>query len=568
MLSQDQDTRRSREILLISQKLSIIFSRILLAIMVTCFAVPLVAIIERIIPGWNGKYLLIVVFLVMLESLYSNYQLRHVSITDARWWVSRASQLVVILIAIKLLFYVIQGLDQLFLDIQLWKEDFRSFFDSQTLTTFLVAFCVWIFGGELHLLYHEIEGDERLFYDDIDAGYSEIRSNIRQRLSHLIITMGAIMTGAVGILYLGSQGNLAEYPIVQIGINAILTYFLCGLILLGLSQFAILRVRWIINRVVLDPKIVIRWVVLGLGLTIAMAFFASFLPTGYSAQLLQFLQNLVYLVINGILLLVYIFVTPIILLVSWIASLFRGTPVIYQPPERIQITPELPFTQASPAPWIETVKSIVFWTVLIGFVTYAFYYYYKEHPDYFKWLRKSRFLSDLVKWWNLLKARIRSVDQGIRIIIKDSLVRKKLSKHDDSRSLELDYRNPRKLNSRQQVIYYYLTLVRRGEQSGISRNPSYTPYEYSERIRKKVLQSGITNELEQSLTQVSIEPEVVQMDDELDSLTDGFVEAKYSQHDISHDLAESSRVYWEHILRQLRSIKRKMKQVYNSNPDR
>jgi hypothetical protein len=73
-------------------------------------------------------------------------------------------------------------------------------------------------------------------------------------------------------------------------------------------------------------------------------------------------------------------------------------------------------------------------------------------------------------------------------------------------------------------------MVRRGQQHGIARQPAQTPYEYAQTLQNSL-------------------PEI---DQDVTGLTDSFIEARYSRHDITTEKVSRVRQYWERIKQALR----------------
>jgi len=97
--------------------------------------------------------------------------------------------------------------------------------------------------------------------------------------------------------------------------------------------------------------------------------------------------------------------------------------------------------------------------------------------------------------------------------------------------------NLRRLSARQRVFFFYLALVRRGGEAGLARKPSQTPNEYAQFLDK-------------SLPEVS---------DSVDSMTESFMEARYSKHLIEPKQASLVQAYWERIRQALREMKERAK---------
>ena len=88
---------------------------------------------------------------------------------------------------------------------------------------------------------------------------------------------------------------------------------------------------------------------------------------------------------------------------------------------------------------------------------------------------------------------------------------------------------PRALDPRRQIYFYYLAMIRRGGEQGIPRQPSQTPSEYA----------------------ASLEKELPDASQDIDSITDAFVEARYSRHEMDLQKANWVKEIWGRIRRAL-----------------
>jgi len=91
------------------------------------------------------------------------------------------------------------------------------------------------------------------------------------------------------------------------------------------------------------------------------------------------------------------------------------------------------------------------------------------------------------------------------------------------------------LSPREQVLYYYLSILQRARQRGIPRRAAQTPREYS----------------------ATLEPSLPEVQQEIGTLTDAFVEARYSRHIIGSDRVSQVRVSWQQVKAALRAVGRK-----------
>ena len=89
----------------------------------------------------------------------------------------------------------------------------------------------------------------------------------------------------------------------------------------------------------------------------------------------------------------------------------------------------------------------------------------------------------------------------------------------------------RSLDSRRQIYFYYLALIRRGGEQGVPRKPSQTPDEYA----------------------VALEKALPAAAEDIDSITQAFVEARYSRGEVHPGDVDLVRATWGRIRRALQS---------------
>jgi hypothetical protein len=114
-----------------------------------------------------------------------------------------------------------------------------------------------------------------------------------------------------------------------------------------------------------------------------------------------------------------------------------------------------------------------------------------------------------------------------------------------ARSSDWSFINPRRLDPRQKIIFYYLALVRRANEAGLPRKDGQTPYEYAHTL---------TSSLEEGK-------------DGVEALTESFVEARYSRHDIPLKEARRIESIWETIRRVLRIAGKSRREEEDSKDD-
>jgi hypothetical protein len=212
---------------------------------------------------------------------------------------------------------------------------------------------------------------------------------------------------------------------------------------------------------------------------------------------------------------------------------------------RNSTVPQTPIPQITPPPvslttpnvstfnW-ELVKAIFLWGSLIVLVIMALRQYIAYNRDLSEELRRFRPLHWLFNAWNRFKASLKKANKSVGTFIQNNLKRLRSLGPESASHGEWDFINPRRLPPRQKVIFYYLAMVRRGREAGLPRQDGQTPYEYA-----RSLTSSLKKEKE-----------------DLDVMTESFIEARYSRHNIPPKEARRIEYIWEAIRRVLRNVRR------------
>jgi hypothetical protein len=221
-------------------------------------------------------------------------------------------------------------------------------------------------------------------------------------------------------------------------------------------------------------------------------------------------------------------------IMSWIISLLSGEPI----PEEAMVIEPLPEMEAVEqvvriANGSEILQSIVFWIFLTLLIGYAFYQYIRQNEELLEKLRGFGLWRSLERLLDWVRTWTRGLGEGVSSQV-GSAVRAGLDRLRGLRTkgaqIPFDFVNINRLTPRQRVLFFYLALVRRGADAGIPRHPDQTPYEYQQALDKYFLQA------EQA-------PEAAQ----LRTLTDSFLEARYSLHPISVEQAGLVKRIWARL---------------------
>ena len=514
-----------------NERLTSLANHLIVALMLACAVGVLVALAERLLPPWKGGYLVGLCFLVVVESMVTYRQARQLGSFSLELLLFRAAELVVILIFFKLLLYVINGVSQLWIDIPLWRINFlQNFFNYEYLAGAVVIFLAWSVTGYFSEYLFELEGDERLLIQERESGLYLARPAARRSLVNLILLIGGVMAFLMGFLALEQRRLGVPVPELQRGLAYLLVYFTLSLALLSLTQFAVLRVRWSLERIPISSNLAARWLAYSLGFLLALGGLVILLPTQYSLGLLDILGYLFGALLALLNLIAFIITLPVILLISLLSRLFgKPSPVT---PLTIKSPQPLPLLNAAGPAWLEWLRSLAFWLVFIGMIVYAIYYYLQQHSELRERLRHFPLFAALATLWEGLWGWLRGVNQNLVAAVQAGLRRLHPGEPASATDQSRRFVSLRRLSPRQRVVFFYMAFVRRGGEHGLPRLPAQTPYEYS-----RALQDHLPG-----------------VEGDISSMTDEFMEARYSQHEITAPRASLVQSYWERIKRALRAV--------------
>jgi hypothetical protein len=301
-----------------------------------------------------------------------------------------------------------------------------------------------------------------------------------------------------------------------------LIYFILALVMLSLTQFALMRTRWLSQRLPVSPVLAMNWIKYGLAFFAILAIVVFFLPTEYSLSLLDTLRYSLDFLIKAFSILVLLITLPI----TFCLSLFRfaqpngGTS---EPPP--SFTPPPVADPRQPLAWLEVLRSLAFWVIFVGIILFAMRYYLMQNSALWNAIRGFPIIHLLAGalggFWRWLKGTNRQISGFVRRGIKRLRPQRVQLPVQAIRRLF----NPARLGPREKIIFYYLSLVQLGGERGIERRPAQTPYQYETRLNSAL-------------------PEI---DQELHELTDRFVEARYSPHPVDEPNANKAASLWERI---------------------
>jgi hypothetical protein len=217
------------------------------------------------------------------------------------------------------------------------------------------------------------------------------------------------------------------------------------------------------------------------------------------------------------------------MVMSLVAQLFNLPP----PDETIlRLMPSLPAVpvqqlETIPAPtWWELTRSWLLWIFLGAVLVVAIIQYLRLHDDVFKAIRRAPGWNVLAWFWKFFGG----VKTELEKIVEAARARLQRGR---SAGASWGYMNLRRLDPRQRVRFFYLALVRRGAETGLSRSPAQTPREYAATLDRAL-------------------PEA---ETDIDALTDEFIKARYTRAAVAPEEARQVKSWWERIKKMLQERK-------------
>ncbi len=514
-----------------NERTAILATHAIVVAMMVCISYTILQLAERLFPTWQGAYLPVLCALVSVEAILSwrrSKRWADVNLYGVAYW---AAEWVVLLVLIKLFIYLWHGFGQILLDIPRWIEDFiGSFFDGEFLFVSLVCFMIWVLSGLHARDLFQLEGDENILKTRDMDGYLSDRSNYRRSLVSRVFVIGFVIVLVTALIHLDYQTFKSNAPVSSVDLMNVILYFILSLVLFSLTHFATLRAAWAWDRFPVVSGMTRRWLISSLIFLSLVGGIAFLLPTRYSFGLLSTLNMLVTILGSVLYFLFFIISLPITFLFNLVLSLMGKQPQQTGLPQpQVPIPPAQ--TPGTPMPWLDILKSVLFWIFLLGVVGYAFYQYLLQNKDLMEQLKRVPVLSWLVKAWEWLLANIRGVNRLVGGAVQAQLKRLRSRGAEQLARMAPGFINLLRLTPRQRVLFFYLALLRRGGESGLPRKPSQTPYEYAQ----------------------TVTPSLPEAENDIHSMTESFLEARYSRHEITSDRANRVKADWERVRRALRS---------------
>jgi hypothetical protein len=512
-----------------------LFRPLVIGVMVGCVAWSLVQLALVFAPAWNPTYLVVGCVLAALEATFSYRLLSSPRMLGANVLRFRLAELALIFLFLKLGRYVSMSGEAVQVEIQNLPHDLTVLFDLETMAAFALALLCWSAATQTVVDLKRIADPPQRRPDYAPPV---------ERLTGRFFSGGVVLLIATGLARLDEASKLLDLRRPSEGgliLNA-LVYFLLGLVMLGQARYAELRKGWQGQNAQISEKVAGRWARYSLCFIGLAALLALLLPTEFTLGLLNWMADSLGLIGSIMAYIVSLILTILLLPIGWLfwlLSLLLSIGGEQRPPPQPQLPafepPQRPQGEGTMS-WLEIVWPFVFWAVVLGVVFYFVRSYLRDRPELQEAIRSLRPLQALRRGWTALWQWLRARIGRLRQTVSERLPRvlKRPSATGGALRSPLRFFRLGALSPRQRVLYYYLSVLRRAGQQGYPRRRHQTPQEY----------------------QAVLEPNLPQSQEEMASLTEAFVEARYSAHEIGVEQDQQVRDKWKRVKAALRALRR------------
>jgi hypothetical protein len=508
----------------------------LVFLMMACVLMTLGSLIQNLSPDGHAGLIAGILLFIVIDRLYTYRQLKSLTILSSEWAIALGAQWVVIGLVIRLLLSYANGRDAFLTDLSLFGRGYlKAAFTPEFIGTMFLAFLVWVLTAQFLSLLDEIGLDVQVALREEAAHIPSEVVPAHQRLVNLIFSTGIflVVLTVLGRINLRStfSDTVGMPTVIWNGLSGVeagaLLYFMLGLALLSLSRLMSLQTHWNRQRIPVSSNNLVRqWGMYSLLFLLILAVIASLLPAGDSLGffsivgtvfgfLLRVLLFLSLLIVNLLLLL---FSLPFLLFGKAPPFLGRGAP----PPLTLPAQPDLPVDSSA---FLALLRSILLWGGLVLVLVYAFIRFVRDHETILDALRRSRITNWLILAWQWLYRSADKTRASLSRALADGW-QSILSQLEGKRSLPRPgWISFRSLDPRRQIYFFYLAMIRRGAEQGVRRKPSQTPSEYAVTLEKALPSAG----------------------EDIDSITEAFVEARYSRQEVDPGKANVVKATWARI---------------------
>ncbi len=519
-----------------------LFSYLLVFLMMTCVVMTLSILIRNVVPSWHAGLVAGILLFIVIDRLYTYQGLKSATALSSEWLIAFGAQWIIIVFLTRFLLSYANGPAALVHDLTLLaRGSFADLVTLEFLVTFFLELALWFLPVQYLGLLDEIGLDMKFVLSEEASQYRSEAVPAHQRLVNLIFSVGiglVILAALTRINWNPIVTSTSGLPKVQItrfsgGEAGALLYFVFGLALLSLSRLMSLQTHWNRLRIPVSSKNLVRqWAIYSLLFLLVLMMAVSLLPAGDSLGFFSVLGTLLSFLFAIIVFIAQLIVALILLIFSLPFMLFgKSLPLLMKstPPPLPVMPPAQPVLPLAASPLWEVIRSILLWGSLVAILLFAFIQFARQHESVLAALRRARITNWLILAWQWLYKNADKTRGFLARTIADGW-QNLVSRLEGKRILPRPaFVSLRSLDPRRRVYFFYLAMIHRGTEQGLRRGPSQTPSEYAIQLEKALPSSS----------------------EDIDSITDAFVQARYSRREIKSEDANIVKATWERIRRAL-----------------
>jgi hypothetical protein len=524
-------------------------SYVLVFLLMACAALTVSILIHNLFPDWHYGIIAGAALFVVIDRFFTYRQMKSLTFLSGEWLITVVAQWIVILLVLRLMLSFANGFAVLREDLSFFTRGYLDrLLTPEFVTALLLAALLWYITRLFLDLIDEIGLDQAAAWSEETPLIDREIVPAHQRLISLIFGLGIFLVILTTLTRMNLRTIIASsgpMPHVEFsrfsGAEAgVLFYFVFGLVLLSLSRLMSLQIHWNRQRIPISSQHLARqWGLYSLIFFLVLVIIVSLLPSGDSVGFFSVVGTVL-----GFLFMVLLFITQLVvglvLLLFGLPFLLFGKPPPVLPHSVPSAVPVLPPQPLMPTPVNETwvlIRSFLLWGLLVIIVVFALIQFVKQHKTILPALRRTRVVNWLILAWQWLHTNADKTGERLSHLLAEGW-QNMFSRLEEKRILPpLRLISLRSLDPRRRVFFFYHAMVRRGGELDVARKPSQTPSEYAATFEQAVPSAG----------------------EDVDSMTEAFIRARYSRQEIHAADSDTVKAAWERVRRQLQERRKTKK---------
>jgi hypothetical protein len=535
MIDRDKDTAREAQgaagpppVFVTGAWTRYVVQPLLIAVMVTAQFAGLILVLGLLFPDKPWLPATILAFVFALEAVYAIHWMAANEYFIVSRTIHRIGELVFIVVVVRVVTWLVLDTTVDLALLRGYVLDPLAFFDASFTLTLVVTVLAWQRGLALGTLFHylAIPDDEAEAYARATRGMR--RGITRDRTPLLDDYFRSWLWGGAFLLLCGAVTTLDLSEIARSGeplrpemMAAFLAYFLIGIWLLSQGRLSVMNERWMIFGFNTRNRVARSWRRNSLRSLVFVLLLSAFVPTGSTVPISGFVNTLLsvlFVVFQAVYAVLTLAIAGFVALLGFDVSSDADPTTSRLPP--LFKMPEEAGAPSAPDPFL---AGSMFWFIVGTVAVVAIYFFLRDRgygldPARAKQLWRA-FVQLLIELWYGVSEQV----EELRMAIASG--RSVEPKSPESDKAPRRFIRINALPPRQQVRYFYLSVLRHAGKRGVERRHGQTPLEYIGDV------TGRWPEAEE----------------DIGALTAAFLKARYSRDDIAAEEASTSRTVWKRL---------------------